>query len=397
MVSALSGGGQPRPLHVLALMDTTSVSGPLRQLVANLDDLGRDHAVSSHVVICTRFGSDITAVKAFLAAHGISMTHVEDRGRFDWSLLGTYRRILRTSGADVVQTHGYKPNILAGLLRIGRCWSAPWIAFFHGRTSESRFVRVFDRAAIMIMHWADRIVVVSDRHRSYFRLWTSRVLHLPNAVLDSSGASTHAVPDAMAGHPVLFVGRLSPEKGVDVLLAALHHAAKDGTSISADIVGDGPLRKALESQAESLGLRDLVTFHGHQSDVTAFYRRATVLCLPSRSEGMPNVVLEAIALGLPIVATPVGDVAKLVPSAIGRLVTPDDPVALACALTETLREGPSPGYHQARAMLLAEYSRTTRAENMRRAYDALTGRLLNGDSAKSSGPSGFTSSDPRPV
>lgn len=117
---------------------------------------------------------------------------------------------------------------------------------------------------------------------------------------------------------ILFVGRLVEQKGVTYLLHALHELKSEGTFIThkvqCDIVGDGPLRASLEQEARDLGVDSDTIFHGWitRDQLPQLYKRAYIMVLPSFEEGMPNVLLEALAAGLPIVATDIGGTNELV-------------------------------------------------------------------------------------
>lgn len=144
-----------------------------------------------------------------------------------------------------------------------------------------------------------------------------------------------------AGKPVaaggavrlLAVGRLVAQKGVDVLLDALTRPGLESAVL--DVVGDGEWRSRLEAQAGGSGLAGRVNFSGwrDRDALAAVYRDADVFVLPSRDEGMPNVLLEAMASGLPVAASRVSGAEDLVTEGeSGFLVPPDDPEALATAL-----------------------------------------------------------------
>ena len=115
--------------------------------------------------------------------------------------------------------------------------------------------------------------------------------------------------------------------------------AKPDISLKLIIVGDGPERPALEAAAESTGCKGRVVFAGEVSDVQPFYAMADLFALPSRSEGSPNVLLEAMAANLPIVATAVGGVPEMVENnESALLVPPNDPPALAAAIANLLTD-----------------------------------------------------------
>jgi glycosyltransferase involved in cell wall biosynthesis len=151
---------------------------------------------------------------------------------------------------------------------------------------------------------------------------------IPNAV------DVDAIPQARRdGDPplVVAVGRLAEPKDALTLVRAL--AAVPGRAFGALLVGDGPDRPAVEAEVRRLGLRDVLTLTGTRDDVPALLAQADVFALSSRSEGAPLSILEAMAAGLPVVASRVGGVPELVVDGeTGLLVPPGDPAALAAAL-----------------------------------------------------------------
>ncbi len=130
---------------------------------------------------------------------------------------------------------------------------------------------------------------------------------------------------------VLFVSRLSERKGLHLLLPALGRLLNEGPEFRLLVVGDGPMRSQLEQQTEQLGLSDIVDFVGlrPRSELPSIYRRGDIFCLPSASEGMANVILEALATGLPVVATDVPGSSELVEEGVnGFVVEPGNAEAL---------------------------------------------------------------------
>ena len=151
-------------------------------------------------------------------------------------------------------------------------------------------------------------------------------------------ASTHAAKERLGlphDRPVIgAVGRLSPVKGLDVLVRAVSLLDKGAILV---LVGDGPERQVLGALACSLGVSDRVRFLGHRDDREEIYPAFDVLCLPSRSEGLPRVILEAQSCGVPVVGSDVGAVAgALGPGSVA--IAPEMPCVLASTLTQRLRE-----------------------------------------------------------
>lgn len=159
-----------------------------------------------------------------------------------------------------------------------------------------------------------------------------------------------------AGEPVvLFVGNLVAVKAVDVLIRACADlGGGGGPAPRLVVVGQGPLRPALEAVARDCGIAGRVTFTGPKflTDLPDWYRAADVFCLPSHSEGVPNVLLEASACGTPWVASRVGGIPEIAGLGNSRLVPPNSPAALAAALRAALASPPAgrpPGPRDRRA------------------------------------------------
>ncbi len=134
-------------------------------------------------------------------------------------------------------------------------------------------------------------------------------------------------------HRIVCVGRLRPEKAHEVLIAAVARLRPAWPDVKLRIVGDGPREAELRELVARLGLRDCVELLGHRDNVPALLRDADLFVLPSRTEASPNAVLEAMAAGLPVVASKVGGIPEAVTDgATGLLVPPDDVEALAGAV-----------------------------------------------------------------
>jgi glycosyltransferase involved in cell wall biosynthesis len=159
--------------------------------------------------------------------------------------------------------------------------------------------------------------------------------------LAAAPPGARAVPAAAR---LVCVARLSPEKGLDVLLRAARRLMEDGLEFEIAVLGDGPQRAELECLRGALGLTRHVRFEGWKSgaDVRARILGSRALVLASHSEGLPVVIMEALALGRPVISTAVGGIAELVvPGVCGWLVPPLDERALAAAMADALRRSPS--------------------------------------------------------
>jgi len=217
---------------------------------------------------------------------------------------------------------------------------------------------------------------VAERLRSRFAVPASKVTIVPNA----AATSVDVRPDPRLRAEltkdetrplVLTVARLDAQKGITHLLDA---AARVPNAIFA-IAGDGPDRTSLEAHASSLGITDRVRFLGHRRDVPALLAAADLFVLPSLYEGLPLAVLEAMAAGVPVVATAIGGTSEIVRDGeTGTLVPPADGAALATAVAQALsdRDRATRLASAARVLVQREYS----AESMVRAVSGVYEELL---------------------
>jgi glycosyltransferase involved in cell wall biosynthesis len=218
-----------------------------------------------------------------------------------------YRLVLSAHGSDVLRP---KP------------WNAPWIG--------------------AILAAADAVTAVSrmtaDRLDEKYDVPPERLFVIPNGIDTAFWSAGAAVPAAERPPVVLSVGRLHPVKGHDILLDAFASVASRMREARLVIVGDGGCQPGLELQAERLGIAARVTFAG-AGDAAAVRDRlghARCFVLPSRSEGLPLALLEAMAAGTPVVATRVGGVPEVTGDSAAVLVAPEDPVGMAAAIERLL-------------------------------------------------------------
>lgn len=177
----------------------------------------------------------------------------------------------------------------------------------------------------------------------------ANVVNVPVPILDLDRLL--ALPLGNRAPRIQFVGRLAPEKDLALWLRVAAEVAATRPDARFDIVGAGPLRPALEIEARRLGIADRTTFHGAvaRADIPEHYARAAVLLLTSRYEGFGRVLVEAMAAGVAIVATPTGGAREVtVEGALGHLRRPEAS-ALAAAVLELLGDGGS--------MMMAERAR----------------------------------------
>jgi glycosyltransferase involved in cell wall biosynthesis len=242
-------------------------------------------------------------------------------------------RLARRLRPDVLHAHWWLPAGLCALVP-SRAVGAPLVVTLHGTDVHLLRHRLVRRVARAVLRRAALVSVVSEDLQRVvvdaLGLPAERVqvLRMPVSRVDDPAA-------APLGSPVRLVaaGRLSPEKGFDVLLQALGLVVAEGMDVHLDLIGSGPERDRLARQAEALGGR--VHMHPAQprEDLWRQMDVAQALVVPSRREGLGLVALEAVARGRPVIASRAGGLPEVVQDGLdGLLVPPDDPEALAAAL-----------------------------------------------------------------
>lgn len=255
-------------------------------------------------------------------------------------------RELRQTRVQVVHGYQWRPALLGALA--GRLARVPFVvAGKRSLTGPARSERVAWR---VIARLSDTIVVNAEalRRQGEALGMRTRWAVLPNGVDVERFASPEA-PEAARRRLGLdpyrsvvgTIGRLEPRKGCEVLLEAMRIVAgrANGACPQVLVVGDGPLRDALERRTEEVGLGHVVRFTGTLSDVRPALAAMDVFVLPSHEEGMSNALLEAMAAGRAVVATAVGGTGEVVAhERTGLLVPAADPATLAAAVQRLLTD-----------------------------------------------------------
>ena len=363
------------PDRIAALVPSEAVTGPGRQVTALARAL-EGAGIECLVIAFHRRGRPPSGFAQYLREAGVRHCVVEDGGPTDWRMASRVAATLRSWRPSIVQTHGYKATAVAYLLRglQHRPWH--WIGFHHGVTTEDVKDRFYHWVDKQLLRAADRVVVMSQAQALAFRHCGNRVRIIYNAALvppvPPAPPPTNALPGGLARPIVGVVGRLSREKGVDVFLDACAVLAGKGVVFSALVAGDGPDRALLEARCARLGLAPSIRFLGQVGNVGAVYRNLDLVVLPSRSEGLPNTLLEAMQADVPVVATAVGAVPEVVgTSPAARLVAPESAAGLADAIERAITQGDSPAAAAARRDVVGRFSLERRVEAHLKLYREL--------------------------
>jgi len=258
------------------------------------------------------------------------------------------KQILLDRRIDILLTNGHKARGVSCLLP--KTPPIPKLTVSRGWTTENLKIRLFTLADYLLHRRADHVIAVSEGQAAkVIRSGTppERVTVIHNAIRSER---FDAVPDSAWGNKLrsLFpkptpafllgtAGRLSPEKGFDLLIHAMRIIRDHSFSVGLAIFGEGFLRKSLEKQIRTQGLQDIVQLPGFTEELDLFLPHFDLFVQSSHTEGLPNVLLEAMAAKTPVVATNVGGTSEVVDDGItGLLVPPGDANALADAICRLL-------------------------------------------------------------
>jgi glycosyltransferase involved in cell wall biosynthesis len=293
-------------------------------------------------------GSQSQFVEAVRAA-GLEIKVIPESFRFDPRVISELRELVLDYAPDLILTHQVKSHFLIKLSRLSQRYN--WVAFHHGYTSPDRKTRAYNYLDRWSLPSADRVITVCQsfaKDLTNAGVPAERISVQHNSIRPQLPVSPQAVQALKTRfgieedeRVVLAVGRLSQEKGHLDLISAFAglRNAHSGLEVKLVLVGDGPERARLEAAVSALGLSEQVIFTGHISNVREFYAAADLMALPSYSEGSPNVLLEAMATGVPVVATAVGGVPEIVEDGKSALlVSAGDAPAMAAAMADLLTD-----------------------------------------------------------
>ncbi len=323
----------------------SAVSGPERQTVQVGRALRqRGHEVEIGILLVERpEPAEQTTLGMLARQHNIPVSGLPVRARFDlFRSVREFREFVLRLQPEVVCAQSYRAGIVSAL---ARC--APTVAWTAGWTSVNLKVRLYEWLDRQLLRRHGAVVIVSEAQRQEVLavgVPADRVFRIPTVV------DFEQIPEpynrghvrwqlGLVGEPRLIgvVARLSAEKGHRYALQSLARVRDKVEGVRLLIVGDGAERDNLQRLAEELGVSSLTCFTGERSDARQIIGALDLLVLPSLTEGIPNVVLEAFAYRVPVVATAVGGVPELVKHGeTGWLVPPRDPSALAQAIVEAL-------------------------------------------------------------
>ncbi len=340
-------------LHVRVV--TGSGGGPDRSILAGAPYLAATRYLPAAAYLHPPHDPGFVAIQEQAQRFGCALIGIDDGGLFDLRVLPRLLQLCRCLNVRIWHGHDYKSNLIGLLLRPFHRMALVTTA--HGwvatHTKRARLYYAIDRRCLPLY---DHVLCVSDdlyARISALGLPPQRCSLSHNGVEESRFrrrmpaelAPLRAARGVPPGRLVIgAVGRLSPEKGFDALIGAAAALVASGADIALWIAGEGSDRTALQAQIDRAGLADRCALLGQVDDVVALLHAVDIFALSSRREGLPNALLEAMAMQVPVVATAVAGVPAVIRDGENGLLVPaGDGQALTHALQrlvadQTLRE-----------------------------------------------------------
>ena len=318
------------------------------------------------------------------AAMGLETSVIPVSNAYDPRAAAKLKRLLDDNDASLLCTHDYRSHLIGHAVRLRS--NRPHLCFARGYTQDDLKVRLYQMMDHRLMHRADHVVAVSQQLALALksrRLKSDRITVVHNAVdpVQWDGVAPADVRRRFGFNQdtqiVLTAGRFSQEKGQRFFVRAAAKMLRTHPRLRFVLFGDGPDLDAVRALASDLGVSQAVLCPGFERDIVAVMKGADLLVNPSQSEGLPNVVLEAMAVGLPVVATAVGGVPEVITSGHdGLLVEYGDIDRMAEAVIKlTLDDDARKRFvAAARQTLVERFSFAQQAERLKDVYRKVTRR-----------------------
>lgn len=375
-----AGKSMRKMMHLRVVAGT---GGGPEKTILNSPRFIKKHGYDAHVVyLCPPERVIQESLRSRAQKFDCPLTIIEDRGIRDFSIVGKLLRYCRDRKIELLQAHDYKSNALGILLR--RFHRMHLVSMLHGWTDMSGRMPLYKRIDQKCLPWYEKIICVSEdlvEECRGLRIPEHKINLVHNAIdlndytrwIDKKDSQKELGIEPKSGPLIGMVCRLSQEKGILEAIAMIDRFRSQSKPMQLWIAGDGAFRPEIEAEISRLGLQEYVRLLGQLSDTRTFYQAMDLFLLNSIREGLPNVVLEAMALEVPVVATRVAGVPSLIHSGkTGWLIEPNNSSMLDFAIRDCLESPQTSGHIRgARELIEQQFSFEQRISKVARIYDSL--------------------------
>jgi glycosyltransferase involved in cell wall biosynthesis len=371
---------KPTPVRVLHLRDSPWVDGPGRTILETGSHIDADRVEYYIGALVPMHKAEHPLIDA-ARARGLNIIEFRDSGGMGGPLVDEIVAAIDRHRIDVLHSSEFRTRMIVLLCRLRR--RVRMITTAHGWIANSPKRKLIRFADKTLLRFSEQVILVSNAMRRLVPKWwlpegRTQVLH--NALVLSDYGRDVLAQERRPFDPMrvtlLNVGRLSPEKGQDMLLRAVHRLLPKWPGLRLRIAGIGPLENELRNLTRELQIENQVEFAGYITDMPPLYFDSDLVVQSSYTEGLPNVILEAAFLRVPVLATAVGGTDEVVSHGkSGWLIRPNlDEIV---AGIERFLQHPTDFAQMAQcahAHLIANFSFDARTERMMRIYESLVRR-----------------------
>jgi len=362
------------PIRVAHLLGSTGLYGAERWILALQRYQARDRIQGAVVNLVDQPGATSEVVRA-ARERGLPAVDLYTGGRFNPAGLARLATLTKETPYNILHAHGYKADVFALLVR--KLTAAKVISTPHGWSQEPDLrLALYEWVGRLGLRFADYVCPLSPALREDLRRSgvPERKLRMILNGVDLAEIDSIAVPaDRRRAGPVVgYVGRLIGRKNLECLVTAFARVAAGRDDARLTLVGDGPLLPPLQDLVARSGLSERVHFAGYRADRIAMLKGFDVFVLPSWREGIPRCVMEAMAAGVPVVASDVpGNRMLIAHGDTGLLFPPADPARLADAIVTVIEQADRAKAmtRRARATVEEHFSARRMAEEYARLYE----------------------------
>jgi len=374
-------------LRVLQFITPAGFYGAERWVLALANNVNRDGVICDLAVTRESPDQDLSVAEYYPRKDGQQVHYLDMHGRFDLRVVASLCDVIRSRQIDVIHTHGYKSDIL-GLLAAKRtgiaCVSTP-----HGFSGNVGFkLATFIRMGTHMLRYFDQVVPLSEElmdDMKRFKVPESKTSFIRNGVdLTEIDAALANLPEDKGlnsdSRIIGFIGQMIPRKGIPDLIAVFDQLYQQAPDLRLQLLGDGSQRPELERQAAELSSTSAVEFLGFRSDRLELLSKFSLFVMTSSLEGIPRCMMEAMAVGVPVVAYDIPGVDQLVEHGKTGLLAPfGDKASLEACCKQVLDDPELAGTlsRNAREMVNERYSAARMANEYEVLFRKLTGRSEN--------------------
>jgi len=249
----------------------------------------------------------------------LNVSSIQSSKRFDMDIVKGITKSCRNNNISVIHTHDYK-SLIHG--KIATLFSkVRLVHHIHGALGNTRSERIYAYVEKIFMIFTDRIITVSQLQKNEIRknlLLRSKVYHVNNGTLLDS-CHEEKIHDK-SKFSLVMVARFTPEKNHYLAMDIVKNLLKKGVNIELNLLGDGECMQDVFAYSSGLNISGSVKFIGFKDNVNEYIRESDVLLITSKTEGLPMSMLESMALGVPVVSTPVGEIPYIIKESNGGFI-----------------------------------------------------------------------------